>query len=114
MKKQVNINNTDGILTVSSLQVAKDFEKRHNHIIRDIEKILKTIKTQNGGLTPIFFENTYQAGTGKNYKYYEMTRDGFCLLAMGFTDKKAIQWKLNYIDAFNLIETKLKEQSPPK
>ena len=39
-----------------------------------------------------------------------MTRDGFTLLAMGFTGKKALEWKIRYIQAFNEMERKLKEQ----
>ena len=37
-----------------------------------------------------------------------MNRDGFSLLFMGFTGKKALEWKLKYIDAFNKMEEKLK------
>ena len=37
-----------------------------------------------------------------------MNRDGFSLLAMGFTGTKALEWKLKYIDAFNKMEIELK------
>ena len=37
-----------------------------------------------------------------------MDRDGFSLLVMGFTGKKALEWKLKYIDAFNQMEETLK------
>ncbi len=39
-----------------------------------------------------------------------MTRDGFTLLAMGFTGAKALQWKLRYIEAFNRMETEIRER----
>jgi hypothetical protein len=55
----------------------------------------------------MFFETTYQAGTGKNYKEYIMNRDGFTLLAMGFTGADAMQWKIKYIQAFNSMEKQL-------
>ena len=42
---------------------------------------------------------------------YIMNRDGFSLLVMGFTGKDALDWKLKYIDAFNKMEKKIKEQS---
>lgn len=45
---------------------------------------------------------------------YEMDRDRFSLLAMGFTGKKALEWKLKYINAFNTMEEKLKAQSMKK
>ncbi|MPM83829.1 hypothetical protein SDC9_130898 [bioreactor metagenome] len=50
-----------------------------------------------------------EAGNGAKgcYPAYRMTRDGFTLLAMGFTGKKALQFKLAYIDAFNRMEAKL-------
>lgn len=50
-----------------------------------------------------------QVGSGATRKdaAYRMTRDGFTLLAMGFTGKKALQFKLGYIDAFNHREAKL-------
>lgn len=41
-----------------------------------------------------------------------MTRDGFSLLAMGFTGRKALQWKLKYIEAFNRMEETLKHPKP--
>lgn len=105
---EIIINNNDGTLTVPSTQIAENFGKRHCDVIRSIEDI----KTQNSVVTPMFIEGTYQAGTGKNYKYYELTRDGFSLLVMGFTGKKALDWKLKYIEAFNKMEAKLKEQTP--
>jgi len=39
---------------------------------------------------------------------YEMDRDGFSLLVMGFTGEKALQWKIKYIEAFNQMESELK------
>ena len=43
---------------------------------------------------------------------FEMNRDGFAFLAMGFTGKKAEDWKLDFIDAFNLMEVELEKQKP--
>ena len=58
--------------------------------------------------TKFYQETTYQ-NRGKDYKEYLMNRDGFSLLAMGFTGKKALQWKLKYIEAFNEMEETLKQ-----
>lgn len=44
-----------------------------------------------------------ELANGKTEPYYELDRDGFTLLAMGFTGKQALQFKLSYIDAFNLV-----------
>lgn len=95
-------------LTVSSVQVAADFGKKHKNVIQTID----TLKAENSAVTPMFIESTYQAGTGKAYKCYNLTRDGFCLLVMGFTGKDALEWKLKYIEAFNLMEQKLRQ--PPQ
>ncbi|NBJ37213.1 Rha family transcriptional regulator [Serratia fonticola] len=42
--------------------------------------------------------------------YYELTRDAFVLIVMGFTGKKAIQWKIAYISAFNKMQADLQKQ----
>lgn len=106
---EIMITNKNGRLTVSSLQVAKDFEKRHDKLISEIERMYGDLTgyAQNGG-DPFFIETVYQHPQNKRwYKCYELTRDGFSLLVMGFTGKKALEWKLKYIEAFNLMEQKL-------
>lgn len=100
---EITITNKGGKLTVSSLQIAESFEKQHKHVLETIENI----KAENSAVTPMFIENTYKAGTGKAYKCYDITRDGFSLLVMGFTGKKALEWKLKYIEAFNVMEQQL-------
>ena len=97
-------------IVTDSRQIAKHFEKQHKHVLDAIENI----KAENSALTSMFYETSYQAGTGKNYKMYLMNRDGFSLLAMGFTGKKALEWKLKYIAAFNEMEAQLKAQQQPK
>lgn len=100
---KIIVNNRDGKLTVSSLQVATDFGKQHKHVLETIENI----KAENSAVTKMFIESAYKAGTGKSYKCYDITRDGFSLLVMGFTGKKALEWKLKYIEAFNAMEQQL-------
>lgn len=95
-----------GIPCVSSLQVAEDFGKKHKNVVQTIENI----KAENSAVTPMFIESSYQAGTGKNYKCYDITRDGFSLLVMGFTGKEALDWKLRYIEAFNRMEQHIQHQ----
>lgn len=107
---EIIINNNDGTLTVPSTQVAENFGKRHCDVIRDIENIKGETSTQN--CVNLFIESTYADRYGRQQKCYELTRDGFSLLVMGFTGKKALDWKLKYIEAFNKMEAKLKEQTP--
>jgi anti-repressor protein len=92
-------------IVVSSRQVAKNFEKEHKHVLEDISKY---IKAENSAMTDWFCKTYYQAGTGKRYPMYYMTRDGFSLLVMGFTGKKALAWKVKYIKAFNAMEKMIK------
>lgn len=102
MNNLVIVNNNQ--VVVSSLDIAEHFSKEHKNVLRDISDILAA---QNRA-TKFYHETTYQ-NRGKDYKAYLMNRDGFSLLAMGFTGKKALQWKLKYIEAFNEMEETLKQ-----
>lgn len=104
------IRTEDGKLVVSSRQVAKDFKKEHKNVVQAI----KNIKAENSAVTKMFIESSYKAGTGKNYKEYLLTRDGFSLLVMGFNGREALEWKLKYIEAFNEMEKQLKELQTSK
>lgn len=92
----------------TSLQVAKNFEKRHDNVLRDIENLHKDVLN----FEEMFIESTELDSYGRNRHIYYMNRDGFSLLAMGFTGKKALQFKLKYIDAFNQMEKQLQQQKP--
>ena len=89
------------ILT-TSLKVAKKFEKEHKDVLESIRKLTAEKSTAK------FFKETTYRNRGKEYPMYEMNRDGFSLLAMGFTGEKALKWKLEYINAFNVMESELK------
>ncbi|MGJ3946959.1 Rha family transcriptional regulator [Levilactobacillus brevis] len=92
----------------SSLQVAKTFEKNHRDVLRAIDNLeIGSAKLRS----QMFAEGTY-TNRGKEYPMYYMNRDGFTLLAMGFTGSKALQFKLQYIDAFNEMEQQVKFQVP--
>lgn len=104
------LSTQNGEPVASSRKIAESFGKEHKDVLRAIENI----KAQNCALTSMFFETTYTAGTGKAYPMYLMNRDGFTLLAMGFTGKAALEWKLKYIQAFNAMEKKLSTPQMPK
>lgn len=117
MKKSALVvveNNTP--ITTSRI-VAEQFDKRHDLVVRDIRTIIKQMastsqssKMRNGVNTPMFVETSYQAEEGgRTYPMYTMTRDGFSLLAMGFTGKKALEFKLKFINEFNRMEETLKK-----
>lgn len=101
MNQLVIIQNRQAVTT--SLQVAESFEKRHDNVLREIEGLLKIEEAQN-----YFHKGVYEHPQNKQeYPMFYMNRDGFTLLAMGFTGQKAIQFKLAYIKAFNEMERQL-------
>ncbi|SBV91708.1 phage regulatory protein/antirepressor Ant [uncultured Dysgonomonas sp.] len=95
--------NQNGAALTNSLLVAEKFGKRHDHVLRDIKNLIDS--TQNWG--QLFVSTTYTDNSGKSNPMYIMNRDGFTLLAMGFTGKKALEFKLQYIEAFNKMESAL-------
>lgn len=90
----------------SSLQVAQVFGKEHKNVLKDI----KNLAAQNSATKLYFTESQYE-NRGKWYPVFIINRDGFTLLAMGFTGKKALQFKIDYINAFNRMEEYIKNQS---
>lgn len=96
----VNVRVENDQMITDSRNVAVVFGKQHGHVLRDIENIQKDVS--NFG--EMFFESTMPDSYGREQRVYLMNRDGFTLLAMGFTGKDAMQWKLKYIDAFNRLE----------
>lgn len=104
--REIVLSMQSGEPVASSRQIAENFEKRHDHVMRDIDAIKKDVP--NFG--EMFFETTAPDSYGREQRAYLMNRDGFTLLAMGFTGKAALEWKLKYIAAFNEMEKKLAEQ----
>nr|DAI54599.1 MAG TPA: regulatory protein [Bacteriophage sp.] len=114
------------VLTASTRQIAEDFEKTHREVIYAIEgrtsdtERAEGLEVKNKGIIPMliqggnphvenyFIGSEYVGENGRKYKEYLVTRDGFSLLAMGFTGEKALKWKLKYIEAFNAMESELK------
>lgn len=96
----VKIDIIDDKFVVSSRTVSNDFKKRHDNVLRDIENIKKDVLN----FEEMFFETTLPDSYGREQKAFFMNRDGFTLLAMGFTGKEAMEWKVKYIQAFNTME----------
>lgn len=104
------LSTQNGEPVASSRQIAESFGKDHNHVMRDI-KVLEEGVSKNGQ-TPMFYKTEYiHEQNGQTYPMYLMNRDGFTLLAMGFTGKAALEWKLKYIAAFNAMEKQLAPRS---
>lgn len=96
----------------NSLLVAEKFGKTHDNVLKAIRNIIGGCVIKNNE-TPMFVETTYfNQQNRQDYPMFVMNRDGFTLLAMGFTGKKALQFKLDYIAAFNAMENELRNPKP--
>lgn len=89
--------------------MAESFEKQHKHVLRDITKITEP----TSGLSEEFIKNNfasdfYKDVTGRRLPCYQMTRDGFTMLVMGYTGQKAMRFKETYIKHFNEMESFIK------
>lgn len=107
MENKIALQTKNGVPTASSKQVAEDFERKHCDILAAIRNLV----TENSVTKPFFISSTYES-RGKKYPEYLLTRDGFTLLVMGFTGAKALEWKLKYIEAFNLMEKQITTSTP--
>ena len=92
-----------------SLSVAEHFGKKHTHVLDRIKKIIEDDSTENS--VQCFKKTYYKDASGKNNTKYLMNRDGFMFLVMGFTGKKANEWKWSYIHAFDHMEDVIREKS---
>lgn len=82
--------------------MAEVFEREHKDVLESIRNL-----TAEKSAAKFFNETTYTS-RGKEYPMYEMDRDGFSILVMGFNGEKALKWKIEYINAFNAMENELK------
>lgn len=102
---EIEIAKHHGAIVVRSTEIAAHFGKRHDNVMQDIGRLLRGLGEQsNIYRSEFFFESKFTNDRNREYREYLMSRDGFALLAMGFTGAKALQWKLKYIDAFNQME----------
>ena len=98
------ISEKNGQVLASSREVAERFGKAHDKVKRSIKSFEKDVAIFGEMFILSYYDDSY----GRKQEEYLMTRDGFSLLCMGFTGKKALEWKLKYIDAFNQMEDRLK------
>lgn len=98
-----------GNSATTSLLVSEKFGKNHRDVLASIDELISGVAEKSADL---FYETEYIHPQNKQpYRVYIMTRDGFSLLVMGFTGKKALKFKLEYIDAFNRMEEVIKRNS---
>lgn len=107
MENLVIMHNRQAVTT--SLQIAKTFEKNHRDVLRGIDLLKKDVRN----FAQMFSESSMPDSYGRPRRIYYLNRDGFSLLAMGFTGAKALQFKLAYIEAFNEMEDSLRQHPQP-
>lgn len=92
------------VTVVTSLDVAETFGKEHRRVLQDIRdlKCSEEFRLHN------FVQSSYVNEQGHNQSMFIMTKDGFTLLAMGYTGEKAMKFKEAYINQFNQMEELLK------
>ena len=105
MKDLVIMHDQQAVTT--SLVLAEVFEKKHQHVMEAIRKLT----VENSTVKKMFVEDSYLNSRNQQQPMFYMNRDGFTLLAMGFTGSKAMEFKLKYIDAFNKMEKQIKEET---
>ncbi len=95
----------DGRPVTSSRELAVFFHKQHQHVTQKVEKVDCSEEFLTSNFSLVNYNHR-----GNSYKEYLITRDGFTFLAMGFTGKKAAQFKEMYIKSFNDMEAQLQKQ----
>ncbi len=132
MKNDLMIFERKDHAVVSSRVIADRFNKRHQEVIYAIEGrpcdcmgagckkcsfrgyqqlgILQEDINSKSHLSKMFIKSHYTDSMNRTQREYLMNRDGFALLAMGFTGKEALKWKLKYINAFNQMEAFIQER----
>ena len=97
---EVQIKYENNQMLVTSIRIARDFNKEHKNVLKDIRTLIQMGDAQN--LADLFHETTYIHEQNKQeYPMYLINRDGFTLLTMGFIGKEALERKFKYINALN-------------
>lgn len=95
-------------LKTTSRIIAERFDKEHYAVLRAIRDLID--KNPEWGAVN-FASFKINDLTGESTSHYEMTRDGYAMLVMGFTGKKAMEWKIKFLEAFNAMEQQVRSQS---
>ncbi len=104
---QPRLTVVQGIVKVSSLALAEGFEKQHKNVLQVIDNLECSKEFHRLNFQPMIRVVEVGKGAKRHEPYFEMTRDGFMFVVMGFTGKKAAQVKEIYIGAFNAMEAEL-------
>jgi Rha family phage regulatory protein len=90
---------------VTTRKIAEIFEREHKHVLESVRKITEPKNGLSEKFAKLnFMLSEYKDSTGRKLPEYYLTRDGFVMLVMGFTGKKAMEFKEAYINKFNEME----------
>lgn len=106
----VKVMELNGKPVTTSLDVAESFERRHDNVLKDIRKIEARASKKFSRLHLEGVE--YVDDKGQLRPMYNLTRDGWTMLVMGWSSEKAFEIKEQYIEAFNKMESRLKGDLP--
>lgn len=108
---ELQLINENGKIYVDSRQVAKMIGKRHDNLIRDIDGYVNILGQTSKLRTDNFFvKSSYQAGTGKTYPCYNLTRKGCDMVANKLTGEKGVLFTAEYVTKFEEMEKQIKMQ----
>lgn len=110
MNDLVVMKNKQAVTT--SLNVAESFGKNHRDVLEAINNKIDSAEN-SAQYEKMFAEGSYKDRSGKSNKMYFMNRDGFTFIAFGFTGKRADEFKLKYIEAFNKMEATIRSGNKP-
>ncbi len=107
---ELTLMDRDGLFVADSREVAEMIDKRHDHLLRDIDAYV-TILNQNPtlGADQFFIADTYQAGTGRGYKHYWLTRKGCDMVANKMIGEKGVLFTATYVTKFEEMERTLSQ-----
>jgi Rha family phage regulatory protein len=116
MSAKAQLQKKDGKVYASSLDLARNFNKRHVDVVRAIETQITAITSVFSGYElGVNLRNFAQVSNKENHsqqeKMFLLTRLGFCFIALGLTGKEAVRWKFDYIKAFNEMESELQRHN---
>lgn len=93
-------------VVTSSLKIAEYFGKNHRDVLKAIRYLLTEKDVRK--IAQMFVESEFTDKYGRMQPMFIMNKDGFTLLTMGFTGRKALDFKISYIEAFNEMEELLR------
>ena len=109
----MNLIEQNGVFYVDSRQVAEITDKRHDHLVRDIDGYIKVLgKNPNLGASNFFVESTYkQAGNGKEVRCYLLTKKGCDMVANKMSGEKGVLFTATYINKFYEMEHQIEKRN---